>query len=92
MVDTLMKQKDNLKKPEIWDEVGLKDKNYMVLTLHRPANVDRPELLENILKEILANSKDKIIVFRYTRTFKVFKKTVLGQKNENINTFRLFRI
>src|SRR5690606_30168321 len=40
MIDTLLKQKPRFKKPPIWDELGLKEKRFLVMTLHRPANVD----------------------------------------------------
>ena len=40
MIDTLYKNLPNLKKPEFWDQLQLKQKEYFVLTLHRPSNVD----------------------------------------------------
>ena len=40
MIDTLLKYKSKFKKPDIWNIAKLKKKNYVVLTLHRPINVD----------------------------------------------------
>lgn len=49
MIDTLLKQRPNFKKPVVWNELGLKEKEYLVMTLHRPANVDE----ESKLKELM---------------------------------------
>lgn len=40
MIDTLLKQRSRFRKPAVCDVLQLKEKNYMVITLHRPANVD----------------------------------------------------
>ncbi len=40
MIDTLLKHRPRFKKPAVWDELGLKNDQYIVMTLHRPANVD----------------------------------------------------
>jgi len=49
MIDTLLKNRPRFRKPEIWDGIGLKVKEYIVMTLHRTANVDE----EHKLKELL---------------------------------------
>jgi UDP-N-acetylglucosamine 2-epimerase (non-hydrolysing) len=63
MIDTLMRQEPNFKQPEIWNKIGLKEKSYIVMTLHRPANVDQEESLKNLLEEIIDNSRDLPLVF-----------------------------
>lgn len=63
MIDTLMRQEPNFKQPEIWAEIGLKEKSYIVMTLHRPANVDQEESLKSLLEEIIDNSQDLPLVF-----------------------------
>jgi UDP-N-acetylglucosamine 2-epimerase (non-hydrolysing) len=40
MIDTLMKHRHRFVKPNFWDTIGLVDGKYIVMTLHRPANVD----------------------------------------------------
>ena len=40
MIDTLLRFKADFIKPEIWNELALKEKKYMIVTLHRPSNVD----------------------------------------------------
>lgn len=77
MIDTLMKQRSRFIKPEVWDQIGLKDKNYLVLTLHRPANVDGEYKLKELLEEIEKQSRDLSIVFPvHPRTAK--KLTEIG--------------
>lgn len=63
MIDTLLRQEPNFRQPEIWNEIGLKEKSYIVMTLHRPANVDQEESLKNLLEEIIDNSRDLPLVF-----------------------------
>jgi UDP-N-acetylglucosamine 2-epimerase (non-hydrolysing) len=63
MIDTLIKQEPFFTKPTIWDEKRLREKSYLVLTLHRPANVDNPEQLFALMSEITSNSKGLPILF-----------------------------
>ena len=39
MIDTLLKHKHRFRKPDFWEELALKKGQYIVLTLHRPANL-----------------------------------------------------
>ncbi len=63
MIDTLLKNRNRFIKPAIWNEAQLVDKNYFVLTLHRPANVDKEYKLKELLDEIISNANGKPIVF-----------------------------
>jgi UDP-N-acetylglucosamine 2-epimerase (non-hydrolysing) len=80
MIDTLIKQKKYLRKPKIWDEYGLKTNKYLVLTLHRPSNVDEKEQINIILHAINKGAGGMPIIFPvHPRTKKIINK----QKNEN---------
>lgn len=63
MIDTLYQNLDRLNKPAIWDEAGLAEKQYFLLTMHRPANVDDPSRLVQFLDAILAGTGEKKIIF-----------------------------
>jgi len=63
MIDTLNKQRPHFKKPEIWDEKGLTKGNYIVMTLHRPSNVDEEGKLGDLLNAIINHSRDLPLVF-----------------------------
>lgn len=59
MIDTLLKQRPNFIKPKVWDNCNLTAKNYCVITLHRPANVDEENKLKELINQIIINSKKK---------------------------------
>ena len=63
MIDTLLKNLPKLKKPALFLENKLAEKNYFVMTLHRPANVDGEEKLKELLTEIINNSQGLPIIF-----------------------------
>jgi UDP-N-acetylglucosamine 2-epimerase (non-hydrolysing) len=74
MIDTLLSNKCRFSKPEIWEEIGLKEKEYIVMTLHRPANVDEEHKLKTLLDEIVRNSKDLPLIFPvHPRTAKILQ-------------------
>ncbi len=83
MIDTLLKNEPRLVKPSIWDTYNLKEKQYLVLTLHRPANVDEEETLQLFIEEVLRSSKNHQIVFPvHPRTNKVLQN--LGVQDERL--------
>jgi len=63
MIDTLLKQRPRFRKPKVWDDLQLTVKNYLVMTLHRPANVDEESKLKTLLEEIIVHSKELPLVF-----------------------------
>lgn len=52
MIDTLLANLPKLRQPACWDELGLVPKAYVVLTLHRPANVDDADNLQALLQAV----------------------------------------
>jgi UDP-N-acetylglucosamine 2-epimerase (non-hydrolysing) len=76
MIDTLFKQMPHFKQPEIWNSLGLRDKKYIVMTLHRPTNVDDKDKLKELIDAII-NSSDKLpLIFPvHPRTAKMLEQT-----------------
>lgn len=71
MIDSLLQHLDQLKKPALWDEQQLKEKEFFLLTLHRPSNVDDADQLQQIIRAIEGASGDMKVVFPvHPRTFK----------------------
>ena len=81
MIDTLYQNLDRIVAPSFWKEMNLKLKNYIVLTLHRPANVDEEKSLIKLLMGIDKLVEGKKIIFPiHPRT-----KAILGETNMNFN-------
>ncbi len=79
MIDTLIANLNNLKQPEVWTTQSLSKSNYIVLTLHRPSNVDQEKQLKEFISEIVHSSKGLPIIFPvHPRT-----KMVLNELNLN---------
>ena len=79
MIDTLRANESRLLRPEIWNDLRLKEKEYLVMTMHRPANVDEEVKLKSFMEAIIDNSAEYKIVFPiHPRTAKVFEKLGLA--------------
>ena len=63
MIDTLLKQRKRFKAPSIFSKLGLKEKEYIVMTLHRPANVDEESKLKELISAIVDNSHGLPLIF-----------------------------
>lgn len=75
MIDTLVKNRTRFIEPAIWDKLNLTDRGYLVMTMHRPANVDEELKLKEFMSTILENSEDLPIIFPiHPRTARVFEK------------------
>ena len=74
MIDTLLKQRPNFKQPQVWKDLKLTEGNYIVMTLHRPANVDEESQLKNMMDEITANTQGLPLIFPvHPRTAKILE-------------------
>ena len=84
MIDTLLKNKSKFLKPGIWDLLGLKNKEYIIVTLHRPANVDEEEGLKLLLDEIIGSTRELPIIFPvHPRTLKILNN--IGVSNPRLH-------
>ena len=82
MIDTLRKNEERLKQPTLWKELGLAANKYIVLTLHRPSNVDEQQQLKALISQIVILGKDYPIIFPvHPRTKKLLKALELNFKN-----------
>ena len=76
MIDTLHQNQHRFEQPTFWSEMGLEKGNYIILTLHRPANVDEEDSLVNLLEGIDQLAQGKKIIFPiHPRT-----KAILGER------------
>lgn len=63
MIDSLLKNIPRFKKPACWDEAGLSQGSYLVMTLHRPSNVDSREQLSAILNAVRDGAGNLPVIF-----------------------------
>lgn len=83
MIDTLLNSKDKFIKPIFWDKYLLEKNSFLLLTIHRPSNVNDKEKLKDYIINILANSKETKILFPvHPRTIKVLEE--LEIRNERL--------
>ena len=63
MIDTLYQNLENLRRPVFWEQFGLIEKKYFLITLHRPANVDDSRNLTQLLDVIIDESDEYPVIF-----------------------------
>ena len=61
MIDSLVANMDFARKSDILYKLGLKSREYVAVTMHRPANVDTPEMLKKLV-HVLTEISGKIPV------------------------------
>ncbi len=84
MIDTLRANEHRFVKPDAFDELELQEKRYIVMTLHRPANVDEADKLRNLVNQITGNVENEPIVFPiHPRTARIFHD--LGIHADNLH-------
>lgn len=87
MIDSLLYSKERAKQSSILHQLGLKQRNYAVLTLHRPHNVDDEKSLRTIVKALDIISQRITIVFPcHPRTSKNIERFGLGHLFQPVET------
>ena len=82
MIDTLYKQLPRFTKPELWNTYGLTKGGYIMMTLHRPANVDDKEKLKELITEIVNSSNGLPVIFPvHPRTAKILETIGITHNN-----------
>jgi UDP-N-acetylglucosamine 2-epimerase (non-hydrolysing) len=85
MIDTLYKQMPRFEQPAIWDKYSLGDKGYIVMTLHRPNNVDNKEKLAELIGEIVNSSRGLPLIFPvHPRTAKMLETIGISAPNLHV--------
>lgn len=90
MIDSLYKHLERARQSRIKEQLGLTEKAYAVVTLHRPANVDDPIVFVRILDALEKISEQLPIVFPvHPRTRKTIAELGLGVRLEKISGLSL---
>ncbi len=85
MIDTLLANRPRFKKPQLWDELKLVKRNYIVMTLHRPANVDGEEQFKALLDAIIRSSRCLPVIFPvHPRTAKIIESIMKHRQHSSV--------
>ncbi len=63
MIDSLIRNLSRINKPDFLSTHCIDEKEYYLLTLHRPSNVDDSQMLQNTLQNILNSTEGAKLVF-----------------------------
>lgn len=75
MIDTLLANRSKFKAPSVWIEKNLEDRNFIVMTLHRPANVDDAGVLQKMVEAIMTSSRGLPVIWPiHPRSRNAFEK------------------
>jgi UDP-N-acetylglucosamine 2-epimerase (non-hydrolysing) len=84
MIDTLVAHLDKARAKKMHEMMGFKDKNYVYVTLHRPSNVDRREVISTIVQQLAKLSSQMPVVFPlHPRTKKMLNDFGINAKNNS---------
>lgn len=91
MIDTLVAYSDKIEKSDILEKYKLESKNFILVTMHRPSNVDERENLSKVVELIeRLSDKERLVFPVHPRTVNQMKKYELYEKFSNIeNMVRL---
>jgi len=90
MIDTLLANLDQARQCRTWEKFGVAPKNYVFVTLHRPANVDEREVISSIFENLSKLSERIPVVFpMHPRTRKQIETFGLKQELESVKGLRL---
>lgn len=85
MIDTLLANQHRFEAPAFYKSMNLTRQNYLVMTLHRPANVDEGQKLKTLIHEIVINSNNLPIIFPiHPRTARIFTDLGIAYSNLHI--------
>ena len=62
MIDTLLSHRKRAEQSTILSDLGLEPRGYVVVTLHRPSNVDDPAVFGSILDGLIQISRETAVV------------------------------
>ncbi len=82
MIDTLLLHREAADKSDILDRLGLgRQQRYVLVTLHRPSNVDDPERLAGLLRALAELARHLPVIFPiHPRTRKKAEEAGLGEE------------
>lgn len=89
MIDTLLKNLEKAKQSSIMQQLGLMPKKFATMTMHRPSNVDNPDVLVGLLDAIEVVQRDMPVIFPiHPRTRNNIVKFNFAERIKNMPNLR----
>lgn len=86
MIDTLRQQLPRARENGTLAELGVEAKGYALLTLHRPATVDHPEIFEPIMDAVVELARELPFLFPvHPRTRPALEAWAMGKDLDDLN-------
>ncbi len=90
MIDSLIYYREKAKQEDILDKLNVSPDGYILMTMHRPSNVDNVKSLEDILEIIENAAKHKTVIFpMHPRTSNNFGQFGLFDRLHNIQNLSI---
>jgi len=90
MIDTLLNNRARARESAVLDRLAVDGSRYALLTLHRPANVDDPQIFGNILDAVDVILKDMPVIFPvHPRTRTNLNSATVGARVDRMAGLRL---
>lgn len=84
MIDTLLRYRDLFTERPILDELGVRGRDYLLVTLHRPSNVDSAARLRKVLDVLKRISRRMKVIFPvHPRTARALNQIATDSANED---------
>lgn len=85
MIDTLIRNIEDFKKPQCFTEFKLKSKKYSVITIHRPSNVNDTDFWKDLILTIEKKNNEIFVFPCHPRTQSILKNRILPKNLKLIN-------
>jgi UDP-N-acetylglucosamine 2-epimerase (non-hydrolysing) len=90
MIDTLLFNRQRSDASDILQKLALEPSDYVLLTLHRPSNVDEPKVLEGIVGAVLEIASQLRVVFpAHPRTVRQLEQFGLASRLQESSAIQL---
>lgn len=85
MIDTLLANMPRFEAPAVWQELNLQKGSYLVMTLHRPGNVDEEAKFREMLETIISSSEELPVIFPvHPRTRNIISKLIADTESSGL--------
>jgi len=90
MIDSLMRVREKARRSDVLERLGLEERGFALMTLHRPSNVDREATLRGILEAVERVQNHLPVVFPvHPRSRKMFGRFGLEERIDGLEGLKV---